>query len=330
MLYLRKSAAHKLESNMKSPMLKLIFSLIACLCMVCIIPLYAMSPAPAALLAAPASSNAQKMIWTGRSGGFVFEWSASDITARSPQSPARVLFSAKSLAQKEFAAFREASKDPDTGKMEKCSYERTFTVLAVVGSILSFSDGDFTVCERAAHPGGELRYTTIDLAKPGGVGYKELEMEVDLAQPGKAVKLTDLFDERDIFNALMADTVVKEALGTSGSRPRTLAELVEAFAAGASATDKLCYSVSEDIWTRFVFHHLENGKVAIRLGLPGAGPCRYNLTEIGILLPIPASLKTALAQAAAGKEGFLMKDQKKISRGQTTSFSFETTKLTRR
>jgi hypothetical protein len=290
----------------------------------------AISHAPADKALMPAPVESQKMIWTGRSGGFVFQWSTTDINARPAESQTGVLFSAKALAQRDFEAFREASKDPDSGKMEKCSYERNFTVLSVVGSIISLSDHNFTVCEHAAHPGGETRYTALDMAKPGGVGYKELEMEVDLSNPGKAVKLTDIFDEADILKALLADPLVKEALGGSTSRPGTLGELIEAFAAGAHVSDKQCYSVSEDMLTRFAFHHLENGKVAVRLGLSGAGPCREFLTEIGILLPIPASLKTALAQAESGQEGFLMKDQKKISRGQATSFSYETIKKTRR
>jgi hypothetical protein len=309
-------------------MLKLICSLIVCLCLACSMYSAATSPAPSNEALLNASSEAQRMIWTGRSGGFVFQWSTTDISVRPVQSPTKVLFSVRELAQKDFAAFFEASKDPDTGEIAKCTDERTFVVLSVVGSIISLRDSSFTVCERAAHPGGESRHIAIDLAKPGSVGYKE--GEVDLANPGKVVKLTDIFDERDVLNALLADPLVKEALGSSASKPATLAELIEAFAAGANVTDKQCYSVSEDMLTRFAFHHLENGKVAVRLGLSGAGPCRYNLTELGILLPIPPSLKTSLAQAESGKEGFLMKDLKKISRDQMTSFSFDTTKRTRR
>lgn len=311
-------------------MIKLICSLVMFLCMVCGTYVSATStsaPAGKARIAAP---EPQRMIWTGRSGGFMFEWSAADISARPAESRTGVLFSAKSLAQRDFEAFREASKDPQSGKMERCLYDRRFTVLSVVGSIISLRDNNSTTCEQAAHPGGETRYTAIDLSKAGNVGYKELEMEVDLANPGKIVKLTDIFDEADILGALLADPLVKEALGRSGSRPRTLGKLIEEFAGGASVTDKHCYSVSEDMLTRFAFHHTENGKVAVRLGLSGAGPCREFLTEIGILLPIPPSLRTALAQAEAGKEGFLMKDLKKISRDRATTFSFETIKKARR
>jgi hypothetical protein len=260
----------------------------------------------------------------------MLQWSASDISARPAKSPTAVLFSAKSLAQRDFAAFREASKDPDSGKIEHCLYERTFVLLSVVGSIISLRDNNSTACDQAAHPGGETRYTAIDLMRAGGVGYRELEMEVDGANPSKIVKLTDIFEEADILNALLADPLVKEALGSSGSRPQTLSKLIEEFGAGASVTDKHCYSVSEDMLTRFAFHHLENGKVAVRLGLSGAGPCREFLTEIGILLPIPPTLKTALARADSGTEGFLMKDLKKISRDKVTTFSFETVKKARR
>ena len=52
------------------------------------------------------------------------------------------------------------------------------------------------------------------------------------------------------------------------------------------------------------------------------GACRECLTEIGILLPTPDSLSEPLALAEAGKEGFLLKDMKKILRGRQTKFIF--------
>lgn len=262
-------------------------------------------------------NGAQRMIWTGRSAGFTIQWSTTDINAR--RAGGALLFSAKSLAQTGFKEFRDINTDSTTGQADKCVYQRNFTLLSVVGSIISFRDNNYSSCEGEAHPAGETRYTAIDLVKPGAVSYKD-EMEFDLNDPGKAVKLTDIFDETDIFNALRADSLVKEAFADSPSQPRSLNELVESF--GGQVSDKHCYSVDRDMFTRFAFHHLENGKVAVRLGFSGAGPCREYLTEIGILLPIPPSLKTALAQAESGKEGFLMKDLKKISNGHTTKLSF--------
>jgi hypothetical protein len=290
---------------------------IAILCSALISPTKSAVVAVTHPIAVARLNDAQRLIWTGRSGGFTIQWSATDINARRAGGPA--LFSAKSLAQSGFKEFRDVNTDGATGQADKCIYQRNFTLLSVVGSIISFRDNYYTSCEGEAHPGGETRYTAIDLVKPGAVSYKE-EMEFDLNDPGQAVKLTDIFDETDIFNALRNDSLVKEALADSPSQPRSLSELVESF--GGDVSDKHCYSVDRDMFTRFAFHHLENGKVAVRLGLSGAGPCRENLTEIGILLPIPPSLKTALAQADAGKEGFLMKDLKKISNGQTTRLSF--------
>jgi hypothetical protein len=299
-------------------MLNFICALVVCLGMACSTYVTAITQAPAgkALMAAPASSPSQSVIWTGRSGGFTIQWSAKDIIARRAGA---VIFSAKSLAQSGFKEFRDINTDSTTGQADKCVYQRNFTLLSVVGSIISFRDNYYSSCEGEAHPAGETRYTAIDLAKPGAVSYKD-EMEFDLSDPGKAVKLTDIFDETDIFNALRADSLVREAYADSPEGPRSLSELVESF--GGSVSEKHCYSVDRDLFTRFAFHHLENGKVAVRLGFSGAGPCREYLTEIGILLPIPPSLKTALAQADAGTEGFLMKDLKKISNGRTTKLSF--------
>jgi hypothetical protein len=218
-----------------------------------------------------------------------------------------------------------------TGKPDDCTYERTLTVLSVVGSLVSLRDNYYVTCTMEAHPGGETRYTALDLAKPGEAAYKQDEMNFDIANPGKAVRLTDLFSEADIFNAMLADPFVKKQVENfrrdhpeKPPPPKTLDELTHSLWPDLDKGE--CYSVADDMFTRFAFHHIENGKVAVRLGLSGAGPCREKLTELGILLPIPQSLKSALALADSGKEGFLMKDLKKVSRGQTTKLVFKTGK----
>src|SRR2546423_8529618 len=171
-----------------------------------------------------------------------------------------------------------------------------------------------TFCEQAAHPGGETRFVAVDLSKPAGVRRGSDETLL----PGNVAKLTDYFPAGEIHKALMADPIMQKAL--AGKRPRTLAELLkligEAFPTVAE-DEKSCYMLDTDLLTRFAFHHVEGNKVAVRLGLSGAGVCRYNLTQVGLLLPIPAALQQALAQAEAGSEGFLM--SRKVAAGRQTS-----------
>src|SRR2546428_7270110 len=47
------------------------------------------------------TSNAGKNIWEGKSGGFIIRWSTSDIMAQSTSNLKKVVFSARSLAQKD-------------------------------------------------------------------------------------------------------------------------------------------------------------------------------------------------------------------------------------
>jgi hypothetical protein len=63
----------------------------------------------------------------------------------------------------------------------------------------------------------------------------------------------------------------------------------------------------------FAFHHLEEGKVAVRLGFEAETPaCFEQLTQVGILLPIPEKVRVPLEQAASGKAGFLMADRNRV------------------
>ncbi len=271
---------------------------------------------------------AEKIIWTGQSGGFTIRWAASDIRAQPSGKTRQVLFSVIPLAQKGFEDFSTSMKDPDAGA-EDCSYERNFRVLSVVGSIVSFEDVYYSFCQGWAHPSVETRFTAIDLAKPGAIAYTNTggfpPIDVDMSKPGKVVKLTGFFPEYEILKALLADSVIKKALQNSGASqpPQTLHELSQTLKKQSFEIGECVYRFPEDFLTRFVFHHLEKDKVAVRIGLPpDAEPCRTQHAQLGILLPVPESLKTSLALAESGKEGFLMKARKQISGDQTTTVAF--------
>jgi len=261
----------------------------------------------------------ERPLWIGQSGGFIVQWCKDDITAHPVGNPTRLLFSAKSIARNSFE-YESAMVAEAYGQENRLSeYERDFTVMSMVGSIITFKDHYYTSLKREAHPAGETRYTAIDLAKQG---------EVDPASPGEVVKLTDFFMESDILHALLADPLIGEALKNADEQDisrRDLSALIEELS-GPAVSEKYCYEISDDLLTRFAFHHIEKGKVAVRIGLSGAGPCRESLTEIGILLPIPERLKRAFALAESGKEGFLMKDLKKIARGQKFILRFKANK----
>ncbi len=225
-------------------------------------------------------------------------------------------------ARRKFIDIEGAAKRNGEPPLEAnpCTVERDITLLSVVGSILTFEDHFFASCEQEAHPAGNTRYTAIDLTKPGRTLYSPIDYDVDTTKPGKVVQLIDLFDDWEVSRALTADAVIGEFLKNRlGDPPRKLSELPSILGYG---TEIGCSNVSGDLLTRFAFHHVEGKRVAVRLGLSGCGTCRECLTQIGILLPIPGSLSKPLALAEARKEGFLLKDMKKILRGRGTKFVF--------
>jgi len=258
-------------------------------------------------------SAPEQVIWAGISGGFAIRWTTGEVAASPSSSATDVRLSARQLARAEFAKIEKDADDVDL-----CEYERTFRIASVVGSIVTLEDTYYLGCG-GAHPDGRARFVAVDLAKPSTTKSRGLSDDEDL--PGNLVTLTDYFPEAEILRALLADSLMQKAL--EGKRPKTLAALLKICAEDfptVAENEKLCFAAERDLLTRFAFHHVENGKVAVRLGLSGAVVCRNNLTQIGILLPIPESLKQALALADAGTEGFLM--NRKLGANRNTTFSF--------
>lgn len=265
--------------------------------------------------------TAAQPIWTGTSGGFAIRWTTADLQARPVKKPGRLAFSAAELSRRGFRTF--ISPPNLDGSEKRVNYERKFTLLAVVGSILSLKDELYYEIIPSAHPGGETRFTAIDLAKSGKVSDPwAVEEGLNPKKLGKVAKLTDYFPEKEVLKALLSNAIIQEAL--EGESPRSLAEFLALLK--SPRIDEITYSIPRDLLTRFVFHHLQENQVAVRLGLPSAtSPARYMHAELELFLPIPPTLKESLTLAAVGKEGFLMAGQEKIASEAVTliPFSFE-------
>jgi len=267
--------------------------------------------------AAPRKQKTAQPIWSGESGGFKIRWTDSDIQVRPLKSPNRVIFSARSLAQQEFARFKANEKKHGL-KTRYCEVVFRYKILSVAGSLMSFFEETGVDCEKTAHPSETNRFTVIDLKKPGGVSKKR-------------VKLTDYFPEKAIYQALLADPRVQKALARREpplpQSPRNLAELCAGLKFELLDDGECSYFVPEDFLTQFAFHHLEGDKVAVRLALPIFGEVfRGHYLELNLLLPVPESLKEPLALAQAGKAGFLMQDQGRLAGGEYNDFTMRFTK----
>ncbi len=162
--------------------------------------------------------------------------------------------------------------------------------LSLVGSVLSLRRDDYW--DGGAHPSGAIEYYALDPTRLRA-----------------RLTLTDLFPDRDVVRALWADPIVRRSLTKAGvqSPPATAAALerkLEDQSFGGEEGSK--YGYGKDFLKGFSFHHLEGDRVAVRLCVSWYTEIyRFNSTEIGILLPIPARLRAAFQSAAAGREGFL-------------------------
>jgi len=270
------------------------FSLVASILLLCLAPMVA---------------GDDKTIWHGETTGDLnISWTEADLTATGANG--NILFSARALAEKDFEADFLAAQSLD--KDNPCDYQRSFTLLSVVGNIASLEDAQYVSCQSMPHPSIEVRF-----------------MAIDLAQSGKAVKLTDFFAESDIMKALLADAVIKSALKNSGAKtPATLMKLYEALE-GIDITVKYneCeYSLAKNFLSRFAFHHVnKRNQVAIRLELPPiAHACNSTNINLGFYLPIPSALEKAFENARLGKAGFLMAWGKKFANQKSTEVFFST------
>ena len=263
-------------------------------------------------------SAAGKSIWKGVSGGFQIEWTTDDLVSTSGDKIERIF---QPLAKRGYDEFVADIK----GSLKNCDYRRDFKVLAIVGSLITFEDTEYSDCG-GAHPSTEMRFTMIDLSRPGEVfyGHGENAMDADLQKPGKVVKITDYFAESDLLNALLADRVIKRALAEAGvsSSPQTLSALPEIFARNDYVLNETELSLRPDFLTRFAFHHLEGEMIALRLHLPSIA-FAYRSRQLGLLLSIPAELRQPVALAATRREGFLMREPPPGIRNQFTRFAFK-------
>jgi hypothetical protein len=198
----------------------------------------------------------------------------------------------------------DAGQDP----AQVCDASVNLRLLSIVGPLLSYQREDYVGCVPSAHPSLNASYAAMDVSRP--------------KQP---VGLTDLFPERDVLKALLADPLIRDALThlKKSASPKTVGELLQRIGKEGYVSEDGRYYLQNDCLRHFAFHHVEGDKVAVRIGLShGAEVWRGHLTQIGLLLPIPPRLKRPLERAAAGIEGFLMNASDKRYRDRKTDIEF--------
>jgi hypothetical protein len=270
---------------------------------------------------AGSDSGLEQSIWVGRVADFQIRWTTVDIYIDDHKLLSPVI-------QKEFEEFVfELKKDVRPGEqMLACDYRRDFSIVSIVGTLVSLDDQYGIICAKASI--GE-RFTTIDISNRQALrtGAK-ISLDGGPALPNR-VRLSDYFDERSILNAVVSDPLIREALRNEGAKIdlRTLAQ-VSSFFEGHPASIRSnggLFSLPADFLSRFAFDHIENNVVSVRISLQPASEADHAAhSELELLLPIPKSLERSLSLAVSRKEGFLMKDAAEVGRDRRTTFTFKT------
>ncbi|MEB3327651.1 MAG: hypothetical protein VKQ33_00290 [Candidatus Sericytochromatia bacterium] len=230
-------------------------------------------PSPALAADQLSVSQGPSRMWK-ESGGFVRDDANGDLAIwRShDMSQTRPHFSAR-------ARFEAACKDAREGDVA-CLGPRfqQLKVTAQVGRYLGTEVLNAGSLPGAAHPWATRTLETLDMAT------------------GKPVSLDALFPAHAIFEAMMKDPVVKQAL--AGARPKNLEELRDALA-GKKTPDGAYVFPQEGLFDHFSFHHVKGDQVAVRVALPSAvEAARGTYAQLGLYLPIPADLERHLAWAS--------------------------------
>ncbi len=244
-------------------------------------------------------------IWKGKSGGYTITWQPQDISVVADGRGSAGFLLHDVLAHRLKMALDTLD---DQDYLASCTNETTVTLLSLVGSIMSIQCSEYTECPMAAHPGAQTWYESFDFANPD-----------------RKLTLAHFFNEEDIYQALLGDPLVRKTMAADGITDQNLPATLSKFITLLSNGSRECeYEFSDDLLSRFAFHHIEQGKVAVRLGLShGVGVCRGMLTQIGILLPIPSALANDLRAAESRTVGYLMRDLKGIAGDRTTMIKLQ-------
>jgi hypothetical protein len=219
---------------------------------------------------------------------YVVEVTPSDLVVRIGGSAGGIVFSARRWVTDELDAF----KRDNAGEPLDCDYEHRIEAISLVGTYLGLRDEFYASCPPEAHPAEETRLLTFDLARGGGEPRRQESV----------VALTDLFPAEVIRTGLQGARLFQQFL--SGTQPPTLEALLDEVVDRYGEGPNDCFYVPHDLLGRFAIAGTADGHAAVVIGLPGAGPCRSNLTDVRLVLDAPSDLRPALADAAAAGAGF--------------------------
>ena len=225
----------------------------------------------ALLVVAPARAAA----WSCASGGYRVHWTSANITAGAIRGMPGSGFSVRRFAAASFALLRQEMRVMHAPGV---SMRRRFTVVSLIGPLLGLRDEASYSYARAAHPGGETRYWTIDLRRHGALALSRYDpFAIDPSVP-------DVAERPELALDRLASPPPPQG-GVSGRRDRGWRGFLDKAEQHARNRTDACLWNPPDSLYRFAITGADRGSVAIVIGFPGEGDCRDNLTEISLRLP---------------------------------------------
>lgn len=266
------------------------------------------------------SATAKQLHWQGNSAGFSVNWSSDDLSAVDEKTGATLL-SAKDHSQ---ANFDRIKKTLQPGQI----YEEDYELLSLVGPILSLeyharisSPSNSAPTGKSTSVAGVTRYVAVDLRDPAA---SVARLSIDAEEQGEeahVAKLSDVFAEKDVVSAFNNDIIIQSTIDTS--KVSSVQDLVKALHGKHLPPPDMCGRFDWNLLNEFGVHHLRGNKAAVRLGVSGSDPKPEQLSELGMVFPIPAAWQPKFLLASEGKEGVLMGALKKKAGKARTHFEFK-------
>lgn len=207
---------------------------------------------------------------------------------------------------------------------DSCSMDFSFAPVSLVSGLLTLDQSSVIRCE--PNGGNSLRDErrfTIDLNRKEKFHYSISE-GFDLSRPGRLSNLRDVFDDREILVALLANDEIRIAIDPE-KKFMTLDELLTGLEISGLGSDKARRLTNESFFG-YGFKSLEHGdRVRISLPLIPMGR-RDAVEELTIDLPLPKNIAESIRSANKGTEGFLSNNTNEYYKREIRRESLRSTK----
>ncbi len=248
--------------------------------------------------------NGEEIYWQGTSEGFNIRWTDKDIYVEKD-----------GKTQKLFSTYVDYLFSQQTPKLKSlkiyCSSRISANILSIVGNLMTIEINNMTFCPPEAHPSDEPLWIVVDLNKLENAKFNK--------PFGNSIKLTDIFSDKDVLEAMLENEEIKQAMNEidTNYKPKTAIELARWFRIKEETwdSDKVSYygdtanfarkgQLNENSLSDFSFEKVEDDYVFVNLGLQPVNRSS-DLPTLSVKLKIPDKIKHNFESANSKQNGFL-------------------------